>query len=300
LKQNYFILVLAHSLHGRLRRIHIPYQFLYGILLLAVFGAFSMMGLVSSYARMAWKVAGYNALLRETNSLRTRYQSLQKRETQTKEQLASLQMLASQVSVAYGFKKQVEGSADISSESRLAPSMPESLQEYNFLRDHIYAHVNRMSGFFPASEENGIQPGMWPVEGRLLSSFGQRNDPFSGEGAYHAGVDIAAPSGTPVQATASGTVTQLGGINGYGKLVIVDHGNGYETYYAHLSQINVIEGQQIRRGETIGEVGSTGRATGPHLHYEVRLNNVPVNPYRFLARTPLLQTAASRTSSFGF
>lgn len=300
LKQNYFILVLAHSLHGRLRRIHIPYHFLYGIVLLAIFGAFSMMGLVSSYARMAWKVAGYNALLRETDSLRTRYQSLQKRESQTKEQLASLQMLASQVSVAYGFKKQVEGSADISSESRLAPSMPESLQEYDFLRDHIYAHVNRMPGIFAASEETGIQPGMWPVEGRLLSSFGQRNDPFSGEGAYHAGVDIAAPSGTPVQATASGTVTQLGGINGYGKLVIVDHGNGYETYYAHLSQIDVIEGQQIRRGETIGEVGSTGRATGPHLHYEVRLNNVPVNPYRFLARTPLLQTAATRTSSFGF
>ncbi len=137
MKQNYFILVLAHSLHGRLRRIHIPYTVVYGVLLLAVFGAFSTMGFVSSYARMAWKVAGYNALRNETESLRARYQNLQKRERQTHEQLASLQMFAKEVSVAYGFKKEVEGTADIASESRLAPSMPESLQEYDFLRNHV-------------------------------------------------------------------------------------------------------------------------------------------------------------------
>ncbi len=140
-------------------------------------------------------------------------------------------------------------------------------------------------------------PGEWPVEGRLISSFGQRNDPFSGEGAYHAGVDISAPSGTPVHVAANGTVIQLGGINGYGHLVVVDHGNGFVTYYAHLSEIDVIEGQQVRRGDTIGAVGSTGRSTGPHLHYEVRMNNIPVNPYRFLAKTPLVQAASTHSSS---
>jgi len=290
--------VLAHSLHGRLRRIHVPYHVLYGVLLLAVVGAFSMLGFISSYARMAWKVAGYNSLRNEADALRSRYQSLQKSESQTREQLASLQMFASEVSVAYGFKRQLEGPADISSEAKLAPTMPESLAEYDFLRNHGYAHVGHSSRLFATQQGLNILPSVWPVEGRLMSSFGQRNDPFSGEGTYHAGVDISAPSGTPVQAAADGTVIQLGGINGYGRLVVVDHGNGYETFYAHLSRIDVIEGQDVRRGQTIGAVGSSGRATGPHLHYEVRVYRVPVNPYRFLAKPAAVQTA--RASDFPF
>ena len=298
MKQNYFIVVLAHSLHGRLRRIHVPYHVLYGVLLLAVVGAFSMLGFISSYARMAWKVAGYNSLRNEADALRSRYQSLQKSESQTREQLASLQMFASEVSVAYGFKRQLEGPADISSEAKLAPTMPESLAEYDFLRNHGYAHVGHSSRLFATQQGLNILPSVWPVEGRLMSSFGQRNDPFSGEGTYHAGVDISAPSGTPVQAAADGTVIQLGGINGYGRLVVVDHGNGYETFYAHLSRIDVIEGQDVRRGQTIGAVGSSGRATGPHLHYEVRVHRVPVNPYRFLAKPAAVQTA--RASDFPF
>lgn len=298
LKQNYFIVVLAHSLHGRLRRIHVPYRVLYGVLALAVFGAFSMVGIVSSYARMAWKVANYNSLRSEADALRSRYRSLQKSETQTREQLASLQMFASEVSVAYGFKRQLEGAADISSEARLAPTMPESLAEYDFLRNHGYAHVGRTSRLFTTQQGINILPSVWPVEGRLMSSFGQRNDPFSGEGTYHSGVDISAPAGTPVEAAADGTVIQLGGINGYGRLVVVDHGNGYETFYAHLSRIDVIEGQDVRRGQTIGAVGSSGRATGPHLHYEVRVHHVPVNPYRFLSKAAALQIA--RGSDFPF
>jgi murein DD-endopeptidase MepM/ murein hydrolase activator NlpD len=271
---------------------------LYGVLLLAVVGAFSMLGFISSYARMAWKVAGYNSLRNEADALRSRYQSLQKSESQTREQLASLQMFASEVSVAYGFKRQLEGPADISSEAKLAPTMPESLAEYDFLRNHGYAHVGHSSRLFATQQGLNILPSVWPVEGRLMSSFGQRNDPFSGEGTYHAGVDISAPSGTPVQAAADGTVIQLGGINGYGRLVVVDHGNGYETFYAHLSRIDVIEGQDVRRGQTIGAVGSSGRATGPHLHYEVRVHRVPVNPYRFLAKPAAVQTA--RASDFPF
>lgn len=298
LKQNYFIVVLAHSLHGRLRRIHVPHHVLYGVLALALFGAFSMVGLVSSYARMAWKVANYNSLRSEADALRSRYRSLQKSETQTREQLASLQMFASEVSLAYGFKRQLEGSADISSEARLAPTMPESLAEYDFLRNRGYAHVGRTSRLFTTRQGMNILPSLWPVDGRLMSSFGQRNDPFSGEGTYHSGVDISAPSGTPVEAAADGTVIQLGGINGYGRLVVVDHGNGYETFYAHLSRIDVIEGQDVRRGQTIGAVGSSGRATGPHLHYEVRVHRVPVNPYRFLAKQSPVQTA--RGSDFPF
>ena len=129
-----------------------------------------------------------------------------------------------------------------------------------------------------------------PVEGRLMGGFGYRTDPFSGEGSVmHTGVDISAPPGTPVRATADGLVTYAAWDRGYGQLVVVDHGGGVETYYAHLSRFAVVEGQEVRRGDQVGAVGSTGRVTAPHLHYEVRLGGTPVNPHPYLARAGVVQ-----------
>ncbi|MCU1272643.1 MAG: peptidase [Bryobacterales bacterium] len=277
MKQQYFILVLAHSLHGRLRRIHVPYQVLYILLALALIGGFSIFGFVSSYARMAWKVANYNSLRREADELRTRYQNLQKVVKQTNEQLASLEVLANEVTIAYGFKQKLEGPSDIMSEGKLVPTFSETVAEYNYLRASNISHA----GFARRWHVN-TRPSIWPVDGALMSSYGDRIDPFSGEGAYHAGVDIASPMGTPARATADGIVIFADRSGGYGRLVIVDHGNGYETYYAHLSRFDVIPGQEVRQGEPVGAVGATGRVTAPHLHYEVRVRHVPVNPYRFL------------------
>ena len=121
-QQDYFIVVLAHSLHGRLRRVHIPQQVVYGILLMALLGCISVAGFVTSYARMAWKVANYNSLRQEVEALRGRYQNLQKVVSQTNTQMASLQLFAKEVSVAYGIKQKLEGPADISAEGRLLPS----------------------------------------------------------------------------------------------------------------------------------------------------------------------------------
>ena len=126
-----------------------------------------------------------------------------------------------------------------------------------------------------------------------MAGFGERTDPFSGEGAYHTGIDMSAPRGTAVSAAADGTVEQAGWSNGYGQLVVIDHGNGYETYYGHLSRVDVIEGQSVRQGEKVGAVGSSGRSTGPHLHYEVRVGGVPINPYRFLSGGNTLQVASA-------
>ncbi|HVW87661.1 MAG TPA: M23 family metallopeptidase, partial [Bryobacteraceae bacterium] len=125
----------------------------------------------------------------------------------------------------------------------------------------------------------------------LMDGYGHRSDPFSGEGAMHTGIDISAPMGTPVKATADGIVMHASWNSGYGRCVIVDHGNGYYTLYGHLSRIDVIDGQEIRQGEVVGRVGTTGRSTGPHLHYEVRLRSTPINPYRFLAKSAASQIA---------
>jgi len=130
---------------------------------------------------------------------------------------------------------------------------------------------------------HGIIPSIWPVEGTLEGGLGGRRNPFSRRGyEYHEGQDIDAPPGTPVQVTASGKVMIAGRQRGYGNVIYVDHGAGLSTRYGHLSQINVAVGQTVTRGQTIGLVGSTGRSTGPHLHYEVRINNQPVNPINYL------------------
>ncbi len=293
MKQQYFILVLAHSLHGRLRRVHIPHQVIYGILALALLGSFSIFGFVGSYARMAWKVANYNALRREAEDLRGRYQNLQHVVNQTNEQLASLEMLANEVSVAYGIKRRLEGPGDIAEEGKLVPTFSETVQEYNYLRSSSLASLDRN---FSRRWHLNSRPSMWPVDGRLMSSYGQRTDPFSGEGAIHTGVDISAPMGTVAHATADGVVEFASRFAGYGRLVIIDHGNGYETYYAHLARFDVMPGQEIRKGESIGAVGTSGRVTAPHLHYEVRVRHAPVNPYRFLAKAPV--TAAKSELPF--
>jgi murein DD-endopeptidase MepM/ murein hydrolase activator NlpD len=122
-----------------------------------------------------------------------------------------------------------------------------------------------------------------PAPGRSVSStFGVRPDPLLGTPALHTGMDFRAPSGSAARATAPGTVVKAGWNGGYGRMVEIDHGFGYSTRYAHLSRIDVKEGQKISLGEVVGEVGSTGRSTGPHLHYEVRQNGEAVNPLRFL------------------
>lgn len=292
LKQDYFIVVLAHSLHGRLQRIQIPQRFLHwaaGAFLLLLLAFF---GVAGSYARMAWKVANYNSLQQEANSLRERYDSLQKKVKQTNEQLASLQMLADEVTTAYGVKRQITGSPDLVAEAPLVPTFNETLAEYNYLRS---THVaSRSRNIFARSVDMNIMPAAWPIMGRLMGGFGNRMDPFSGEGAMHTGVDISAPMGTPVKATADGIVIHANWNAGYGRCVIVDHGNGYQTWYAHLSSISVVDGQEIRQGEVVGAVGMSGRSTGPHLHYEVRMNSTPINPYRFLAKTT---SGAASTSS---
>ncbi len=143
----------------------------------------------------------------------------------------------------------------------------------------------------PAGSASANIPSIWPVSGPLSSGFGVRGNPFGGPGSeFHKGQDISVPQGTPVVATADGTVVIAGWLRGYGWVVYIDHGNGISTRYGHLSRIDVAVGQSIRRGEQLGLSGSTGRSTGPHVHYEVRINGQAVNPLQYLP--PIIITKA--------
>jgi murein DD-endopeptidase MepM/ murein hydrolase activator NlpD len=126
-------------------------------------------------------------------------------------------------------------------------------------------------------------PSIWPIHGWLSAGFGIRPDPFTGERDFHPGLDISADKGTPIYATADGTVQLAAPSGDYGNLVIVNHGYGLTTRYGHLSKYAVWVGKEVKRGEILGYVGSTGRATGPHLHYEILANGKLMNPLQLLA-----------------
>lgn len=148
-----------------------------------------------------------------------------------------------------------------------------------------HGEMEKVAGETVRSKSTAV-PSLWPLQGRLTDGFGDRRNPFRHRSSeFHPGQDIAAPKGTPVSVTADGSVIFAGSKNGYGRMVIVDHGNNISTRYAHLSLVETTVGTSIRRGEEIGLVGSTGRATGSHLHYEVRVGQHAVNPLAYVPTT---------------
>lgn len=125
-------------------------------------------------------------------------------------------------------------------------------------------------------------PSIWPVRGVVSSSFGVRISPFSRRNVFHRGIDIMSSSGSEVHSSGSGKVIRSGYDADFGNVITVDHGYGYRTTYAHMSELFVRAGEIVKKGQVIGRVGTTGKSTGPHLHFEIRLNGVPVNPIRYL------------------
>lgn len=241
---------------------------------------------------MLQKISHYNQLRTEEAQLKDRYSRLEQVAKERDIQVASLGSLASEVSALYGLKSSpVMVSA--ATEQIQKAQVDSSLEQLYALRNTALtgaASVGISMGLTRNSTtadwiRANSAPNLWPVEGQVTGSFGERIDPFNGEGAFHSGVDISASMGSAVIAPADGYVTFADFLGGYGRAVMVDHGHGISTRYGHLGSFAVAAGQHIRRGDIIGYVGLSGRSTGPHLHYEVRINNTPVNPYKYLRIT---------------
>jgi murein DD-endopeptidase MepM/ murein hydrolase activator NlpD len=163
------------------------------------------------------------------------------------------------------------------------PALPLDARSLAELEGKMRLLERNMKAYENVLRERGYTPSIWPVVGKLESGFGGRRNPFGGSSyEFHSGQDIDAQTGDPVVAGASGNVSFVGWQNGYGQLVVIDHGGGLTTRYGHLSHIDVAQGQAVARGQFIGRVGSTGRSTGPHLHYEIRINDEPVDPLQYL------------------
>jgi len=301
LRKRYYVLLVARDGEGQLRKIPIPLHYIYVFLAGALIGMFTITGMAGSYTRMLMKVARFNQLRHEKEVLKTRYSQLEQ-VTQEKEiQVASLGSLAGEVSTLYGLKTNRILKSD--SSDLTADQFSSSLDQLYALRSSALSGAAtvgiELGGGRPATTADWLHmaaaPTLWPVEGPVTGSFGERIDPFNGEGAFHTGVDISAAYGQPIVAPADGVVTFAGESGGYGRLIILDHGQGISTRYGHLAGFAVAMGQSIHRGDVIGYVGQSGRSTGPHLHYEVRIQDVPVNPHKYL-RISVAQNVGFGTS----
>ena len=290
MKPEAYTFFVASSRKGTFRKISVPVYALHLLAILAVVGGITVLAAAGSYTRMLWKVGNYNTLRRQQNTLKHNYEQLQSSVQNTNQRLNSLQSLATEVAMTYGFmrfRQSPFGLNEVSAGSNLG--FERSVAQFTFLEKNITSAALPAGGLrlFPVAglSDSTSTPSLWPVIGRLTAGFGERMDPFSGEGAFHTGVDIASQYGDEVRVAADGVVIEADTRAGYGRLVIVDHPSGLTTWYGHLSSFNVMPGEQLKRGDTIGTVGVSGRSTGPHVHYEVRINGAPVNPMRYLRST---------------
>lgn len=300
MRRRYYVVFVTRDNEGELRKIHIPVHYLYVFLAGALIGMFTVTGMAGSYTRMLLKVARFNQLRSEKDALTKRYTTLEQVAKEKEIQAASLSSLAGEVSELYGLKadaRLTKATAPAGSDSQFTASLDRlALLKTTAMNGTLVvptampgAHGSVWSIQGASSVADWLRaasaPSLWPVEGRVTGSFGERIDPFNGEGAFHSGIDISSTYGEPVRAAADGVVNFAENMAGYGRLIIVEHAHDITTRYGHLSGFTVTEGQTVHRGEIIGYVGLSGRSTGPHLHYEVRIGDTPVNPYRFLRTT---------------
>ncbi|MHB1959314.1 MAG: M23 family metallopeptidase [Acidobacteriaceae bacterium] len=300
MRKRHYIMYVSRDDQGQLRKVPIPMRYAYAFVTAAVVGLFTIAGLAGSYGRMLLKTEQFNRVRSQQQSLRRQYQLLQKDAKQKDIQVASLGSLASEVSALYGLRQSklnVVKSTASNATNIVSPdtdSYYSSLDRFYVLRDTALSGVAARaltSGLGPTSTLTdwvnlADAPTLWPVAGRITSSFGERNDPFAGdEGEFHRGIDIAAPTGTAIHATGDAVVASAGWGTGYGREVVLNHGHGITTLYAHMASITVVPGESITRGQVIGYVGVSGHSTGAHLHYEVRINDTAVNPHRYMRMT---------------
>ncbi|MFI5269101.1 MAG: M23 family metallopeptidase [Chloroflexota bacterium] len=299
LRKRYYIFMVRHDWDGQLRRMPVPLHWVVVFVVCALVGMGTLLGMAGSYGRMLTKVQAFNDLRSQKDLLVQQLTHTRQDAEQYKAEVASLGSLASEVSALYNFKHNASFKDRVRNAAQNQAAEPGASAAANAadpqsdavfddtLNNFQILDTTALQGSLPQSRWSPFgpsvwQPDLWPVRGRITSSFGERIDPFLGEGAFHAGLDIAVPYGTAVHVTADGLVVFAGIERGYGRTIIVDHGHGVRTLYAHLSSLGVTVGQHLDRDEVVGFVGESGRTTGPHLHYEVRINHAPVNPYRYL------------------
>jgi murein DD-endopeptidase MepM/ murein hydrolase activator NlpD len=293
-----YTLVLADRTTGVVRRFTVPLWPAVG----AIAGVLSLPILMGLGAR--WSASGTISDLRATNAaLVLENENYRQATAQLSTQIAALQTAVDDI----GARAAVDPAASRAMEklpavvtaramggsfpnAPLSPVFDDAVGQvdaaFGVMRDLLSVIASRLDsvrfGVERRQQLASATPSIWPVTGWLSSAYGNRRDPFTGGADFHPGLDISAAKGEPVRVTADGVVISVGPAGSYGNLVVVDHGFGIVTKYGHLSRFAVSNGQRVGRGDVIGFVGSTGRSTSPHLHYEIWTNDRLINPLRLL------------------
>ncbi|HVE73144.1 MAG TPA: peptidoglycan DD-metalloendopeptidase family protein [Thermoanaerobaculia bacterium] len=226
-------------------------------------------------------------LRRENRELQTANEQFGKSVESLRTQLRTVEDRTRKLAIIAGITTLDEaaqgGSGGLRNEELQASPYRDDVDKMSFRSDRLSKDLNQLEERFVAqSLMLSSTPSIAPVRGILTDGFGGRSDPFTREPGQHNAVDISSAIGQPIRAPADGIVVKAEWASGYGNVIYISHGYGYSTRYGHLSSFATRPGQRVKRGEVIGHVGSTGRSTGPHLHYEVRVNNNPVNPLEYI------------------
>jgi len=246
-----------------------------------------LVGALVHYSSLLFEVSRLRKVEEESRNLLAKTHQIEQDAAALRSQMGQLTGMVTKLGVMAGVDApppdpNVGGTGGGTAADRSAAGMA-SFAEMSTRLNALTDKSRELTGIFDKQRSLlATTPSVWPVRGYLSAGFGNRDDPFTGLRDFHPGLDIAAPLGTKILAPADGTVIFVGVKGGYGNAVTIDHGRGIATHYGHLDAFNVRVGQQVRRGSVIGFVGSTGRSTAPHLHYEVWLNGSNQNPLLYI------------------
>jgi len=294
----FYTCIIIPDASRRLHKLKVPQRALHALAVVGVISILVGIALGFSYVHMAFQASDYRKLAAENADLKVKTTNFQVSTSKLSVKISELENLSERLVKVIendptfsqsrkqnvkpeggsrsdvSTSKLLEGS-DVNANLNILRDRAEGLEnQYNLLDQLIGKHLDAAS----------VAPNIWPIRGPIGSPFGTRLDPFDSTTEVHLGLDIVASVGSPVKSSAAGIVRIAQREGDYGNLIVIDHGNGLTTRYGHLKGFAVHFGQLVTKNQVIGWVGMTGRTTGPHLHYEVRLNDRPMNPRNYLPR----------------
>jgi murein DD-endopeptidase MepM/ murein hydrolase activator NlpD len=290
--RKFYTCIIVPDASQQLHKLRVPVKGLYVLVAIGILSFFAAVGLGFNYIGMATRMSGYQDLEAENARLKVDTRQLKLSTTKLNRQVAALESEAEKIARALEtdpiYRRLIKSTGTIggSKADVSTTDLEGSLQSnMELIRQRMDFVERRLSLLDASSKSVRSTPRIWPVlSTRIGSHYGGRLDPITGESEVHLGIDIIAPKGTGIRATADGVVTVEGWQGDYGNLIVLKHPNGFTTRYAHLSRFMVKPGDVVQRGDLIGLVGTTGRTTAPHLHYEVRLNDRAVDPRPYLLK----------------
>jgi murein DD-endopeptidase MepM/ murein hydrolase activator NlpD len=284
---DFFTVIFVPNARAKFRKYQIPLNVAKIAGRVAAALGIVLVGALIHYSSLLFEVSRLRKVEAESRNLLTKTHEIEQDAAALRAQMGQLSGIVNKLGVMAGVDApppdpKVGGTGGVSVTDGSAPSVA-SFEQMSTRLSELTEKSRELTNVFDRQRSLlATTPSVWPVRGYLSAGFGNRDDPFTGLRDFHPGLDISAPLGTKILSPADGTVIYAGVKGGYGNAITVDHGRGVVTHYGHLDAFNVRVGQPVRRGSVLGFVGSTGRSTAPHLHYEVWLNGSNQNPLLYI------------------